>query len=309
MKTELVGYTGFVGSNLASSRAFDGLYNSKNIQEAFGTEPELLIYAGVPAAKFVANANPDADRKICLDAFDNICKISPQRLVFISTVDVYLAPNNQDENSKLSLENLHAYGKNRAELEGLVADKFKNALIIRLPALFGGGLKKNFLYDMLTITPAMLKTDKYDELSAQSPLVKNAYTLAQNGFYQLNLQNDEEKQQLKNWFNENSFNALSFTDSRAQYQFYDLSNLWHDIAVALAANITLLNIATQPISAAEIFEHVTKGGVFENYLQGEPVKYDMRSKYSNLFGGENGYLYLKDDILDSISLFMRNMNI
>ncbi|MEG2500937.1 MAG: NAD(P)-dependent oxidoreductase, partial [Oscillospiraceae bacterium] len=36
MKTALVGYTGFVGSNIAAAHPFDGLYNSKNIKEAFG---------------------------------------------------------------------------------------------------------------------------------------------------------------------------------------------------------------------------------------------------------------------------------
>lgn len=44
----LVGYTGFVGSNLAESHSFDGLYHSKNIEQAYGTKPELLVYAGVP---------------------------------------------------------------------------------------------------------------------------------------------------------------------------------------------------------------------------------------------------------------------
>lgn len=51
----LVGFTGFVGSNLAMSTDFDGLYNSANIEEAYGTNPDLLVYAGVPAQKFIAN--------------------------------------------------------------------------------------------------------------------------------------------------------------------------------------------------------------------------------------------------------------
>ena len=42
----LVGYTGFVGSNIYTSGEFDAVYNSKNIEEAFGTKPDLLVYAG-----------------------------------------------------------------------------------------------------------------------------------------------------------------------------------------------------------------------------------------------------------------------
>jgi hypothetical protein len=55
----LVGYTGFVGSNLYDAGEFDAVYNSKNIQDAFGTTPDLLVYAGVRAEKYLANNDPD----------------------------------------------------------------------------------------------------------------------------------------------------------------------------------------------------------------------------------------------------------
>ena len=49
----LVGYTGFVGSNIyaAAGDRIDAVYNSKNIEKAFGTNPDLLIYAGLRAEK------------------------------------------------------------------------------------------------------------------------------------------------------------------------------------------------------------------------------------------------------------------
>ena len=43
----LVGNTGFVGSNLSLKTTFDGLFNSKNIEDAFGSEPDILVYFGV----------------------------------------------------------------------------------------------------------------------------------------------------------------------------------------------------------------------------------------------------------------------
>ncbi|MEG1477716.1 MAG: NAD(P)-dependent oxidoreductase, partial [Oscillospiraceae bacterium] len=116
MKTALVGYTGFVGSNIAAAHPFDGLYNSKNIKEAFGQRPELLIYAGLPAAKFLANKAPEQDMDVCNEAFVNIKAIAPQRLVLISTVDVYKTPYEADENTPIVLDGMDAYGKNRARL-------------------------------------------------------------------------------------------------------------------------------------------------------------------------------------------------
>ena len=76
MKTALVGYTGFVGSNLLKSHKFDGLYNSKNIQDAFGTCPDLLIYSGIRAEKFVANKYPEKDYDIILNAIENIKNVA-----------------------------------------------------------------------------------------------------------------------------------------------------------------------------------------------------------------------------------------
>jgi len=48
----IVGYTGFVGSNICSRTSFDGHYNSKNIADAFGTKPDLLIFIEFGPIKF-----------------------------------------------------------------------------------------------------------------------------------------------------------------------------------------------------------------------------------------------------------------
>ena len=71
----LVGHTGFVGSNLAESHAFDLCFNSKNISEAFGSNPDVLVYSGVRAEKFLANKEPEKDFEIILESIENIKKI------------------------------------------------------------------------------------------------------------------------------------------------------------------------------------------------------------------------------------------
>ena len=109
----LVGYTGFVGSNLCGQTNFDAVYNSKNIADAYGTAPNLLVYAGVRAEKYLANSAPEMDMKHILQAADNIRKINPQKLVLISTVDVFKEPVGVDETAQIETEDLHAYGYNR----------------------------------------------------------------------------------------------------------------------------------------------------------------------------------------------------
>ena len=75
----LVGYTGFVGSNLDAATNFEGRYNSKNISEAYDTKPDFLIYAGVHAAKYLANSAPEKDFEVILNAQKNIEKNCAQK--------------------------------------------------------------------------------------------------------------------------------------------------------------------------------------------------------------------------------------
>lgn len=304
MKTMLVGSTGFVGGNLAASHAFDGAYHSTDIEGAFGVRPELLVYAGLPAAKYLANTDPAGDLAVVERAFWQMGQIAPRRLVLISTVDVYPVPQGVDEETPADENNPAAYGRNRAKLERLVREKYPDALIVRLPGLFGKGLKKNFLYDMLTITPAMLKTEKYKQLAKENPLVRDAYAPARAGFYALRELDAEAARTLRAWFAAQRFNALSFTDSRAEYQFYDLARLWGDIGTALDAGLTLLNLSTQPVSAQEVYAYLTNGGQFTNELPGAPARYDMRSRHAALLGGANGWCYEKETVLRGLRHFM-----
>ena len=305
MKTALVGCTGFVGGNLAARHPFDGLYHASNVADAFGTRPELLVYAGLPAAKYLANADPAADLAVCGAAAENMRRIAPERLVFISTVDVYARPQNVWEDTFPDADNPAAYGRNRALLEARVRADFPQALIVRLPGLFGQGLKKNFLYDFIRVTPSMLNAEMFARLAGES-LVKSAYAPAQNGFWALRPDlSAAETAQLRAFFAQNGWNALSFTDSRSTYQFYDLARLWQDISVALAAHLRLLNVATEPVGTAEVYAALTHGGVFANELPGAPARYDMRSRCDALFGGHNGYLYEKQQVLDDVCAFVR----
>lgn len=302
MKTALVGYTGFVGSNIYASGTFDGVYNSKNIEEAYGTEPDLLVYAGLRAEKYLANNAPEKDMELIRQAEDNIEKINPKRIVLISTIDVFKTPKGVDENSQIDTENLHAYGYNRYQLEIWVREKYPDALIVRLPGLFGKNLKKNFIYDYINVIPFMLKEEKFIELSEKDPELVNYYKLQDNGFYKVDV-SEQDKEMLKDKFRKLGFSALNFTDSRSVYQFYNLGRLWNDIQIALKNGIILWHPATEPVSAGEVYKYLT-GEVFNNELGGIPAEYDYRTVLAGMFGGENGYVCSKEDVLNDIKSFV-----
>lgn len=297
----LVGYTGFVGSNLYAAGDFDAAYNSKNIKDAYGTSPDLLIYAGVRAEKYLANHAPQKDMELIEQAKDNIAKINPKKAVLISTIDVFKSPKGVDENSEIDTENLHAYGYNRYQLELWVRETYPDALIIRLPGLFGKNIKKNFIYDFINVIPSMLKAEKFEELSAIDPELKKYYRMQENGFYGV-MVSDEDRKELKERFRKVGFSALNFTDSRSIYQFYNLERLWNDIQTLLKAEIKLWHASVEPVSAGEIYEYLT-GEKFVNELDGVPADYDYRSVYADLFDGESGYICDKKTVLDEIRRF------
>lgn len=302
MTKALVGYTGFVGSNIYAAGEFDAVYNSKNIAEAYGTNPDLLVYSGLRAEKYLANTMPEKDMDLILEAEQNISKINPKKLVLISTIDVFKVPKNVDENSSIDTENLHAYGYNRYVLECWVREHYPDALIIRLPGLFGQNIKKNFIYDFIHLIPFMLKAEKMQELSAKDRELADYYTLQENGFYKVNSLSEREKEVLKLKFKKLGFSALNFTDSRNIYQFYPLARLWSDIQIALDNQITLWHPATEPISVGELYEYLTDEK-FVNELNSPLMDYDYKTVHDKLFGGQNGYICTKEELMEEIKIF------
>lgn len=303
MITSLVGYTGFVGSNLASKHLFTNMYNSKNIIESFGTEPDLLIYAGVSAEKYIANNDPQRDLAIVQEAFKNIRRIKAKSTVLISTIDVYKNPVNVDEDSIIETVGLHPYGLNRYYLEQWVENEFSNSLIIRLPGLYCKNIKKNFIYDLIHIIPKKLNKSMFGELWNKDSRIEKYYMLENDGFYKCKNLSKEENDFLMNYFTDIGFTALNFTDSRGRFQFYNLENLWTHINIALENGIHKLNLATEPIGIQELYEYIKKNK-FNNEISSTVPNYDYRTKYAGLFGGENGYIFKKDEMLKDIKNFV-----
>ena len=300
----LVGYTGFVGSNLLENISFDLCFNSKNISDSFGLNPDLLVYSGIRAEKFLANKEPEKDFQIIEEAIENIKKINPKQIVLISTVDVYPNPIAVDENTEINLDVVQPYGKNRLYLENWVASNFEDYLIVRLPGLFGKNIKKNFIFDLISVIPSMLNEAKYQELCSNNWIVNN-YTLQENGFYKLNTIDDSQRKVLKQQFLDLGFSALNFTDSRGNFQFYNLKNLWKDIEIAQKAGIKKLNLATEPIVISQIYKAIY-GKKFINELNSPAPTYNFHTIHGKLFQKQGNYIYSKEEVLEDIIHFIKS---
>ena len=133
----LIGHTGFVGSNISRQASFDECYNSKNIEQIRERSFDVIVCAGVSSLKWKANRHPNEDFLNIEQLIENMTKASFKKLILISTIAVYDNPAD------------NAYGRNRLYLETFLSNKYDDVLIVRLPSLFGKGIKKNPIYDLL----------------------------------------------------------------------------------------------------------------------------------------------------------------
>lgn len=145
----IIGSTGFVGSFLAQAYPGCALFHSKNIEEIQGRSFRRVICAGISAVKWVANKEPEKDRQGIQRLQNCLETLSAESFIHISTTDVFADTRGADENTPILSEGLHAYGLHRYQFENFIREKFSSHLIMRFPTLFGPGLRKNVLFDLL----------------------------------------------------------------------------------------------------------------------------------------------------------------
>lgn len=148
MRTGLVGYTGFVGSNLAASHSFDELFNSSNVQSIRGQSFDLLVTAANRADSHRINADPEGDWREIESLMGTLVQARVKKLVLISTVCVYPSGGRPDEHAPLRESGLTPYGRNRLRQERVLSDQF-DTVVLRLPQLFGRNMSKGIVYDLL----------------------------------------------------------------------------------------------------------------------------------------------------------------
>lgn len=244
----LIGHTGFVGGNLAKCHAFQALFNSANIDQAKHQAFDLLICAGVRAEKWIANRDGQKDRSDIQALVDVLATVKARTPVLISTTDVYSDTRGKTELDATDEQNGQPYGRNRAYFERAFIEIFPNALVLRLPGLFGPGLKKNVVHDLV-------KGHEVEKINTDGV-----------------------------------------------HQYYDVKWLWKDVRKCLDLGITTLNISSPPMKVEDICTEVF--GVHLKQPRPDAPHYDMRSVHAKPWGGHDGYLYGREEILRAMKAFV-----
>jgi hypothetical protein len=144
MPTALIGHDGFIGKNLEAQAHFD----EKTDGALRPGRYDLVVCAGPPGEKWKANHDPGGDAAAIRRLIESLREVEAGKFVLLSTVDVYPRTEMVDEDAPIDAAASTPYGRHRRELELFCMERF-GATVLRLPLLFGPGLNKNVLFDLL----------------------------------------------------------------------------------------------------------------------------------------------------------------
>lgn len=183
--TAILGYTGFVGSNLALQiKDFDG-YNSKNLADIKGKHYKNIYYACVPGVKYLANKDPLNDLENILDILKVLIHINCDNFFLVSSQD---CNSTLDSDENYYCEPPSEYGKNRLFFEEFIKRIFKNVYILRIGCLFGKNLRKNIIFDLISNNPYLetLKNDSTMQLYCLDDLKTDFELMVEKGWHKIN---------------------------------------------------------------------------------------------------------------------------
>jgi hypothetical protein len=306
----LIGHTGFVGSALLRQTTFAACYNSQNIATIEGQSFGTLVCAAAPGSMLEANLAPERDAAKMDALIAQLSAVRAERFVLISSIAVLADFAGGDDEGTQGFQQELAYGRNRRALEAFVESHFPGSLVVRLPALFGQGLRKNFLFDLLNPVPSMLSAAKRDALCgaldpALAQWVGALYTPdAATGLLRLDraaLNADQRRAALEDAVTALGMSATQFHHPETTFQYYPIDRLWQDIGIALTAGLSHLHLVAEPLTAAAI--HM---GLLGRTMPETPARLhreDMHTRHADLWGAEGPYQFDAAITMDRLAAF------
>ena len=148
-RSALIGYTGFIGSNLLDFKKTFVRYNSKNIHKIKNRKFDIIICAGTSSKIWIAKKKPKEDKKKIVNLINNLKTVKAKKFILVSTSEVYGKSKICLETNQ-NLEKVNSnYGLNRLMLENFLEKKFENHCILRLPIVYGKNFSKNCIFDLI----------------------------------------------------------------------------------------------------------------------------------------------------------------
>jgi hypothetical protein len=309
-KDAIIGHTGFVGGILDRQHAFETRFNSANIDAIAGQTFDTVVCAAAPGSMFTANREPDHDRAQIEALIKRLDAVSARRFVLISSIAVLADFSGGDDEVTQAFQADLAYGRHRRLLETFCENRFDDFLVVRLPALFGPGLRKNFIFDLMNPVPAMLTQARLEEMLALlEPTLRDTavglYTQdAATGLYSVDrqaLDANPLRSTLDAAVREVGMSATQFHNPDTTYQYYDMSRLWNDIGIATQAGLTHIHLVTEPLRAADI--HSCLLGADMPHGGARLHREDMRTRHAALWGREGPYLENAARVMERLKEF------
>lgn len=171
----VVGANGFVGSNLVRLLSNAVPISRHDLNAGISINFDVVVVAAPSATKWLIDSNPHEDLVNVRNLASQVARIRTNQIIHLSTIDVFV---NKTADSEISARSTApGYGGNRALFEDLLLAGCSNVLVRRLPGLYGRGLKKNLIFDLMNRRLEHLLT--YNPLSEyQYMSVDNALRLA-----------------------------------------------------------------------------------------------------------------------------------
>lgn len=308
--TGLIGHTGFVGGALLRQARFAACFNSATIAAIAGQSFGTLVCAAAPGSMLEANRAPERDAAQIDGLIAQLSRVQAERFVLISSIAVLADFAGGDDETTQAFQQELAYGRHRRKLEAFVESAFPGSLIIRLPALFGPGLRKNFLFDLLNPVPTLLTEAKRDALIGALDPVLAAWMAelyapdAVTGMLKLDraaLNGDRRRAALEDALTALGASATQFHHRDTTYQYYPVDRLWQDIGIALDAGLSHLHLVAEPLGAAAI--HAALTGRAMPDTPARLHREDMRTRHAVLWGAEGPYQFSAAATLDRLASF------
>lgn len=167
MKILVVGYKGFIGSNIYDAMSCEDVVGITSGEELPDEKFDAVVNANGNSRKYWANQNPVEDFKASvLSVYAVVTKYPDARHVFISSLDAHYE---------------YPYGRNKRIAEEVIKTFSAGCSILRCGSVIGPTMRKGTVFDIVNESPLFVTPDSTIQFITSSELASIASFFAKKG--------------------------------------------------------------------------------------------------------------------------------